>query len=118
MKKYSVTIIDRGWWDVIEDEQDADSIIKSGILVEDRFLVVVEANNRGEARKKAHKMYYKIYWDDAEYCLSEEGCDWWENSEANPDSEWSKAFDEYGIGFLQHDYASLDFEITEVKNEK
>ena len=114
--KYSVIITDKNYWDVYQGYYPNEEMIESGIFVEDRYEVVVEANNKDEAWKIAHEMFWDGEFDysDSDYCLSKEGCDWWEDSQANPDSEWSKANDKYGDG-LELDCGGTDYDVEEIK---
>ena len=110
--KYSVTITDKSYWDIYQNEE----MIESGIFAEDRFDVVVKAKNEDEAHSIANEMFLDGEFDPftSKYCLSTKDCNWWENSMINSNSEWSKANDKYGDD-LALDGGNTYYEIEEIK---
>ena len=108
MKKYEITITDKQTWITPREKRDIDT--------EDRFEVVVEAKNEDEAYSIAHSMLLDGELDcfDSEYCLSKEGCNWWEISQANPSSLWGIAYETFGDE-LEFDGGNMYYEIEEIE---
>ena len=133
MKKYEITITDKNYWDVPQDPEEDRTIdiqsekqamivsyrFKYGwdqVYTEDRFKVVIEANNEDEAYSTAHEMLLdgKLDCFDSEYCLSKEGCNWWEDSQANPRSNYGVAYETFGDD-VELDGGNMDYEIEEIE---
>ena len=126
MKKYSVLITDKNYLNVPQNPKEDKKIdIQSElsyrnkygweqVYTKDIYEVVVEANNEDEAWKIAHEMFLDGEFDcyDSDYCLSKEGCGWWEDSQANPRSHFGIAYETFGDDVVL-DGGTMDYDVLE-----
>tara|TARA_R110002020_G_scaffold127255_1_gene285537 strand:- start:601 stop:921 length:321 start_codon:yes stop_codon:yes gene_type:complete len=105
--KYEATIIDKQTWITPREKRDIDT--------EDRYYVLIKADNKDKAIDIAREMLLDYQFDvfTSEYCISTKDFAWWKNSMLNSDSDWSKANEIYGDE-LEFDGGTIDYLMEEI----